>query len=177
VERRQSHDSRSPPTSRASLALSDGKDKDHGKRQCSHLTRKRSRTGVLGMAKIIFFLKRKADVTPEEFREHYEKSHVRLAKKYIGHLIVGYNRNYPTFAILNPSGLQPGTPPPAYDIGYDCITEMHVSSQEALEEIMRIFNDPVINPILAEDELKFLNRAATVMIAVDEVNTGTKVEA
>lgn len=129
------------------------------------------------MAKIIFFLKRKSNISPEQFREHYEESHVVLAKKYIGHLIIGYNRNYPTFATLNPSCLQPGTPPPPYDIGYDCITEMHVSSQEALEEIMRIFNDPIINPILAEDELKFLDRAATVMIMADEVNTGTKVEA
>ncbi|MQP68303.1 hypothetical protein GE253_23570 [Niveispirillum sp. SYP-B3756] len=127
------------------------------------------------MMKIIYFLKRKTGISPAQFREHYENSHVLLAKKYIGHLLTDYVRNYPTFALLNPSNLKDDTPPSPYDIGYDCITEMFVSGPEAIAEITRIFNDPIVNPILVEDELKFLDRDATVMIMVDEVNTGTKV--
>ena len=95
-----------------------------------------------------------------------------LAQKYIGHLLTSYIRNYPTFALLNPSGIPAGTEPEQYDTGYDCITEMHVPDAAAIEEIMRIFNDPVVNPILAEDELKFLDRDKTVMIMVDPVATG-----
>src|SRR3982074_2903866 len=48
--------------------------------------------------KVIFFLKRKAGLTPQQFRTHYENSHVKLAQKYIGHLVVAYKRNYPQFA-------------------------------------------------------------------------------
>jgi len=51
---------------------------------------------------------------------------------------------------------------------------MYVENQAAIEEMTRIFNDPEINPILVEDELKFLERDQTVMIMVDVVNTGTK---
>lgn len=126
------------------------------------------------MIKIIYFLKRKAGTTPEQFREHYENSHVLLAKKYIGHLLVDYVRNYPTFALLNPSQIPPGTVPEPYDIGYDCITEMHVASQADVDEMTRIFNDPEVNPILVEDELKFLERDKIVMITVEVVNTGFK---
>ena len=124
------------------------------------------------MIKIIYFLKRKPGVTPEQFRAHYESSHVALAKEHIGHLLQDYVRNYPTFALLNPSNIPPGTVPAPYDIGYDCITEMYVADQAALEEMTRIFNDPVVNPILVEDELQFLDREKTVMIMVDVVNTG-----
>lgn len=124
------------------------------------------------MIKIIYFLKRKPDITHEEFRAHYEGSHVLLAKKYVGHLLDDYVRNYPTFALLNPSNIPPGTTPEPYDIGYDCITEMHVPDQASVEEMTRIFNDPDINPILAEDELRFLDRGKTVMITVEVVNTG-----
>lgn len=123
--------------------------------------------------KVIFFLKRKAGTTAQQFRKHYEASHVKLAQKYIGHLLLGYKRNFPLFAALNPSNVPPGTQPQPYDIGYDCITEMWVKDEAALAEMSRIFNDPAINPVLVEDELKFLQRDATVMIVSDEVDTGT----
>ena len=126
------------------------------------------------MVKIIYFLKRKNGTTPEQFRQHYESSHVLLAKKYIGHLLKDYIRNYPSFALLNPSEIPEGTEPQPYDIGYDCITEMHVENQDAIQEMTRIFNDPEVNPILVEDELKFLERDHTVMIMVDVINNGTK---
>lgn len=126
------------------------------------------------MVKVIYFLKRKSGTTPEQFRQHYESSHVVLAKKYIGHLMKDYIRNYPTFALLNPSEIPEGTTPAPYDIGYDCITEMHVENQAAIEEMTRIFNDPEINPILVEDELRFLDRDQTVMIMVDVISNGTK---
>lgn len=125
------------------------------------------------MFKIIYFLKRKNGTTPEQFREHYESSHVVLAKKYIGHLLKDYVRNYPTFALLNPSEIPEGTEPTPYDIGYDCITEMYVESQADIDEMTRIFNDPEVNPVLVEDELRFLERDQTVMIMVDVVNNGT----
>lgn len=124
------------------------------------------------MIKIIYFLKRKNGITHEQFREIYESSHVLLAKKYIGHLLHDYIRNYPTFALKNPSNIPEGTEPIPYDIGYDCITEMHVPDQAAVDEMTRIFNDPDINPILVEDELRFLERDETVMIMVEVVNTG-----
>ena len=125
------------------------------------------------MIKVIYFLKRKNGTTPEQFRQHYESSHVVLAKTYVGHLLKDYIRNYPTFALLNPSEIPEGTEPQPYDIGYDCITEMHVENQAAIDEMTRIFNDPKVNPILVEDELKFLERDKTVMIMVEVVNNGT----
>ena len=127
--------------------------------------------------KVIFFLKRKPGTTHEHFRAHYENSHVKLAQKYVGHLLLDYKRNYPQFATLNPSNVPAGAQPAPYDIGYDCITEMWVKDETALGEMSRIFNDPAINPILVADELKFLQRDATVMLVSEEIDTGTRLAA
>jgi len=78
------------------------------------------------MAKLVFLLKRKPGTTKEQFREHYETSHVKLAEKYIGHLLTGYHRNYPTFATLNPSEQPAGSDVKPYDFQYDAVTEMRV---------------------------------------------------
>lgn len=129
------------------------------------------------MAKLIFMLKRKPGITPEEFRAHYESSHARYAQKYIGHLLTGYVRNYPNFVALDPSNIPPGATPEPYDLGYDAITEMRVKDMAAVEEIGRIFNDPEIQPILKADERKFLDDTKTVMIVCDEIDTGTELVA
>lgn len=125
------------------------------------------------MNKLVFLLKRKPGITKEEFRERYESSHVPLAKKYIGHLLTGYHRNFPNVALLNPSEQLPGTTPEPYDFEYDAVVEMRVKDAESVAEISRIFNDPDIRPILVEDELTFLDREATVMLVCDESSDGT----
>jgi hypothetical protein len=123
------------------------------------------------MAKLLFFLKRKPGLTPEQFREHYE-NHAPLAQKYIGHLLTGYARNYPVFAALDPTHAPAGTQPAPYDIGYDAICEMRVKDDAAVDEIGRIFNDPEIGPILNADTGKFLDTKATVIVVCDERDTG-----
>ena len=45
------------------------------------------------MIKILWLLKRKAGITPEQFRERYER-HARLGQELAGHLISRYKRNY-----------------------------------------------------------------------------------
>ena len=122
--------------------------------------------------KIIFLLKRKRGLTPDQFRQHYETSHVKLAQTYVGHLLLGYRRNYPTFASLNPSAQSPDVAAVTAPIDYDAIAEMWVSDEAALAELSRIFNDPAVSPILAADEVQFLRREDTLMLVCEEVDTG-----
>ena len=125
--------------------------------------------------KLIFMLKRKPGVTKEQFREHYEKSHSVLGRKYIGHLLTGYHRNYPVHASLSPSKQrETGEPSPEVDFEWDVITEMRVKDQAAVEEMVKIFNDPEIGPIFVEDEHRFLDRDQVLMLVCDEMNTGTE---
>ena len=48
------------------------------------------------MFKVIWLLRRKPGITMDQFRNHYENSHARLAQKYFGDLMLSYKRNYKT---------------------------------------------------------------------------------
>ena len=125
------------------------------------------------MVKILWLLKRKPGLTHEQFREHYERSHVALAHKYISHLLVGYHRNYPTGGWVSPSSKREDGVVEPYHCEWDCITEMRIRDQAAADEMLRIFNDPVIGKTFVDDEHRFLDRKSVIMINCEEVNTGT----
>ncbi len=123
------------------------------------------------MVKALFLLKRIPEITHEQFREHYEQSHVVMAKKYIGHLMVGYERNYVS-EVRVPRSQGSGT----RGWEFDCITEWLMPNDEAFEEVFRIFKIPEIGKEFYDDEANFLAREATITILSrdgDVVNTGT----
>jgi len=105
------------------------------------------------MERVFILLKRKAGMSFEEFRTHYETSHAKLGEKYFGHLFASYRRNYV------PSGLRfsdGATVEPAYD----CVTELIFREPGGYQELLRIAAEPEIHKILAEDEARFLDRTA-----------------
>jgi hypothetical protein len=123
------------------------------------------------MIKVLYFLKRIPGITHAQFREHYENSHVKMAQKYLGHLMIGYERNYCTQVRASRSL---GRTPAAWD--YDCIAEWLLPNEEALEEVYRIFKDPEIGKEFYDDEGRFLDRDAVLSITCrdhDVINTGT----
>lgn len=112
------------------------------------------------MIKIIFMLKRKPGMTVEAFRDHYENVHSELARKYIGHLLLSYTRNYVDIA----GGHQEDAIVGVSNAGgeaedCDVITEMVLSREEDLAEMERINNLPELAPIFAADEERFLDRS------------------
>jgi hypothetical protein len=123
--------------------------------------------------KIIFLLKKKPGMTSEQFKDHYENVHARLAHKYISHLLVGYHRNYPTQAWRVPrAGTEEfATEPFTFD--YDCITELRLRDEAALEEMWRIFSAPEVSKIINDDERNFLARKDVIRLECEELNTGT----
>lgn len=122
------------------------------------------------MIKIIFLLKRKAELTHEQFREHYEKSHAVMGQKYFGHLFVGYVRNY-IGEVRNARSLGSQVVP----WGYDCVTEFMLPNEAAVAELYGLFKHPVIGKDFYDDEDRFLDRDAVIAILCregDVVDTG-----
>lgn len=118
--------------------------------------------------KIVILLKRRPDLTPAQFREHYESSHVKLAEKYLGHLYTDYRRNY-AVPIGAAAGDKPN--PGVADSPYDAISEMWLEDEAAWLEMQRIIARPEIGRVLIEDEERFLDRAALRIFACDEVRS------
>jgi hypothetical protein len=120
--------------------------------------------------KVLWMLKRKPGISPAQFREHYERSHAAIARKYVGHLLISYTRNYQTEAwggtATDPGGFR------QRQFDFDCITELVMADEAAFEEMGRIFAAPAASAELIEDEREFLDREATVMLRCDAVVDG-----
>lgn len=117
--------------------------------------------------KVLWLLKRKPGTTPEQFRAHYERFHAAIGRKYLGDLLLSYKRNYQLEAWGGTSSDPAGFHRRPFD--YDCITELEVADEAAYEAMGTAFADPAASAELLDDELKFLDREATVMLRVDEV--------
>ena len=114
--------------------------------------------------KIIFLVKRKPGMSRDAFREHYETSHTELAKKYFGHLLANYSRNYPVAETASDAGFE-----------YDAITEMTLKEGCTLEDIFKIVQHPDHRDLFDADEKLFLDQSSIVAIPCTNFNTGTSV--
>jgi uncharacterized protein (TIGR02118 family) len=97
-------------------------------------------------AKIILLVRRRSDLTHEQFKERYESGHAPLARAKLP-LLRKYVRNYLTSI--------PGQPEPEYDV----VTEFWFDSMDDLEETMR-WTASEEGQVLARDEAEFMDRAS-----------------
>jgi uncharacterized protein (TIGR02118 family) len=108
------------------------------------------------MVKTILFVRRRADLTHEQFRDYYESRHAPLAASVLPWL-QRYTRNY--FA-----------PVAGRDWPYDVATEFWFATEDD-RQATRAFSLSDAGQILAQDEERFMDRASMTAFAVDEQET------
>ena len=108
------------------------------------------------MIMIIVLIKKRADMTLEQFRAYYENNHTAHAMRYLGHLFVEYRRNYPV-SVSRVDGKSQNAP----SCGYDVVTEIVLRDHAALDEYMKILSQPDIAKFLSEDVARFSDSAAS----------------
>lgn len=121
--------------------------------------------------KFMVLLKRRNDITKQQFRDHYENIHVPLGEKYIGHLLTGFSRHYP--GMMADFMLDDWTTGRMGDgdtgCAYDAISVYEFRDQAAIAEMANILARPEVCGELSADEKKFLDRAACRMGLCDVI--------
>jgi uncharacterized protein (TIGR02118 family) len=117
--------------------------------------------------KLMALAKRKPGLTFEQFREHYETRHAPLARSLLPQ-IKSYVRNYVRHDLSHQSA---GPEPSGEGPDFDVVTEFTFETREDYERLMAAYADPVIQRTIAEDEERFLDRAATRFFIVDVEGT------
>ncbi|HKQ81208.1 MAG TPA: EthD domain-containing protein [Steroidobacteraceae bacterium] len=126
------------------------------------------------MITLVELLKRKSGTTQSEFRDYYEKSHVMLARKYLGHLYHDYRRDYVNKVItVTAVGHEVEE---SSDGPYDCITSIVFENQEAVDEFFRIVSTPGIKEQFEADEKMFLDGKDLVLYFCEPVRTWTSAD-
>ena len=116
------------------------------------------------MLKTIALLKKKPNLSREEFIRYYESRHSVLIRRLIPE-IVGYRRNFvhPEGAFL-PEGVE--------GLDFDVVTEIWFASRAAYDAAMHRASEPDIARQIAEDEENLFDRSATRMFVVEENGDG-----
>lgn len=112
------------------------------------------------MIKCIALLKKRADLSREDFIAYYETRHAPLVLSLLPG-IVEYRRSF-----VRQDGAFPaadGSP-----IDFDVVTEIWLPDQEAHQRFIARATDPEIAKRLAEDEAAMCDGAATRMVIVEE---------
>ncbi len=120
--------------------------------------------------KKIVMVRRKAGLSPEEFRDGYENSHSRLAVELFGHLWLAYRRNY----LLGARSFAAATGHGGDDLGYDAVSEFVLRDEAALEEMQVIAFKNFAR--IKEDEARWFDQARSWNVACEtiEEDLGTR---
>lgn len=117
------------------------------------------------MIKQVVFLKKRADMTMEEFMAYYENQHSQLAKR------MGAKPSLPNAQRYVRRYLTPEKNPLTGEVihsGYDCIMEIWWNTREDFEAAMRGLSNPEFLQARLEDERKLFASNANPVCTVEE---------
>jgi hypothetical protein len=113
--------------------------------------------------KILLFMKRRPDLTMDEFIDYYENHHVPLALKY-GASMTGYTRLY-----LHPQrSAETGR---TDELPYDVITELSYDNEITFERTLAYLSTSTMPEEIVEDEKRLFDREKQRMATVVERST------
>ena len=127
---------------------------------------------------ILIFTSRRPDLSPDDYKSHYETKHVPLLQSIGGPVFPkSYTRryversatqstdgvHYPATAVLGPTE----------DFEYDCVTELVFVDEAAFNTFMGLAGQPDAAARIARDEEDFLDRAKTKAVVVADIAVTT----
>lgn len=116
-----------------------------------------------GSLKVIAMLRKRADISREEFIRYYNENHAPLILSLMPG-IVEYRRNFTVFsnAYVNED---------AAPFDFDVLTEIRFRDRATYDAAMTVAADPAVAQRIADDEENFLDRTGTRMFVVEEVSS------
>ncbi|KAI1084673.1 EthD domain-containing protein [Whalleya microplaca] len=127
---------------------------------------------------ILVFVYRKPGTTPEQFKAHYEGSHVPLVRELAGaHFPLSHTRHY----IHRSDGQAEGTERNAFtpasvligsqgDFDYDAFVELTFEDATAFQAFFSVLQQPDNAAKIAADEEQFLDRSHMPVVVLGETN-------
>ncbi|KAI1811965.1 EthD domain-containing protein [Poronia punctata] len=126
---------------------------------------------------VLIFAFRKPGITPEQFKKHYEESHVPLVRQLAGALFpLSHTRRYihrsetaaGTGTVRNPSTPATVLIGSQEEFDYDAFAELTFEDAGAFQTFFGHMQQPDIAAKIAEDEDEFLDRARMTVVVLGE---------
>ena len=120
------------------------------------------------MIKQVVFLKRRPDMTLQEFVDYYETEHSQLSKR------IGAKPPLPNAQRYVRRYITPEKNPLTGEVihpGYDCIMEIWWKNREDFENSLRLISDPARLPYTMADEKKLFATHSNPVCTVEEFDS------
>jgi hypothetical protein len=104
--------------------------------------------------KLIMLIKKRPDLTREQFIDYYDNHHIHLMHRILPLGAAVHRRN---FVVPNAAGSANAA---GDNSDYDAIVEVFYESREAAMNTVQALNDPQIKRQMEEDEQKFILRSS-----------------
>jgi hypothetical protein len=124
----------------------------------------RGANGTCPMVKIVALLKRRADLSVEDFVHHYETRHAPLALSHMS----GAARYVRRYLRPVPRTLAASTEMDEAGSCVDAIAELWVEDSATADLVLAELARPAVAAAISADEERFLDRAQTRLFIVDE---------
>ncbi|KAI2622480.1 EthD domain-containing protein [Hypoxylon sp. NC1633] len=120
---------------------------------------------------ILVFAYRKPGTTPEQFKAHYEGSHVPLLRELAGlHFPLSHTRRY----IHRSAGQASVLIGNQEDFDYDAFAELTFEDATAFQTFFGVVQQPDIAAKIAADEEHFLDHSRMLVVVLGETHVTTK---
>ncbi|XXH05346.1 hypothetical protein Hte_011772 [Hypoxylon texense] len=133
---------------------------------------------------VVAHVRRRQDITPSEFRAHYDTVHVPLLKSLVGTAFpLSHTRNY---VARNPTTPDATLPTPdtefapvmyrgeASSVDYDSLTVMVWEDYAAFESFLEAFYRKEVSEKIDEDEKTFIDQSVRRIYALEQPATTTR---
>jgi hypothetical protein len=116
------------------------------------------------MYRVMFLIKRKSHLSHEQFQVHFERSHAAMALKFFGHLFLQYQRHYLNGAWYGGDSRKPDSGFGLKSWNWDLLSVWTLPDEETYREILRLMEFGEYAHYFEEDEDRFMDRAAGVVL-------------
>lgn len=113
--------------------------------------------------KVIAMLRKRPDISREDFIRYYEQNHAPLILSLLPG-IIEYRRN---FAVFDNAFVNDGAAP----FDFDVLTEIRFRDRAAYEAAMAIATEPAVAKRIANDEAHFLDSTGNRLFVVEEASS------
>jgi hypothetical protein len=136
------------------------------------------RTAIIKMSfRLLLFVTRRPDLSPEEFKAHWETKHVELIKSIAGDQFpISHTRTY----LARPAQAENATWPAAVlvgsqeDFSYDGFAELVFADEAAFKSFFALVSEPENAAKIAADEEKFAVRESIKAVVIGDKTVTSK---
>lgn len=123
------------------------------------------------MWKLMTGMRRKAGISPEDFRHYYEAVHAPLAAGVLGDAARAYARNY----VAEKRFVFPDrpAPPPSSMPGFDCIAEVWFETRAELDQVLAAMTRPEAKASLVTDRGRFIDESSICYMICEELRSSS----